>query len=235
MDWQGLLIQAVSSAAVSAMVITVIGLVARSLFLQWMARNIERFRAALAMENTRATEQLRASLQLEAQRQHVVFGSLHTRRAEVIAELYGKLDRLHQALQRLVGEKWARGVREEVAAELNLPPKEPLQLRPGYEVLSPSEREAMENMQLIAEDFQQFSGQHRIYFTSTACDLLDRLGGLSAFVASNYRNVTYKDEKGRLYVNDTVRKVWDGAVKIIPELRARLETEFRTILGVTPN
>jgi hypothetical protein len=229
MDWQGLLTTVLSTTVI----VGAVAWLARALISQWLARDIERFKGTLATENTRSVEELRVNLQLEAQRQQIVFGSLHSRRAEVIAELYGKLDELDRAVHAVVGQQWFRAIRED-SDRLSLSPKEPYELRAGYEVLSREEQDDVEDLSRVASDFSQFYGRLKIYFTPEACDLLNRFGVLSSFLASNYHNIALKDREGKPYVNPRVKEVWDGAVGTIPKLKVLLEEEFRSLLGVTP-
>jgi hypothetical protein len=228
MDWQSL----VTSSVVISAAIAAAAFVAKSLISQWMARNIEAFKATLTVEHTRFVEELRANLQLEAQRHQIVFGSLHARRAEIIAELYGKLDELDRAIHIVLSQQWFREIREETDRRFG-PEKEPFEIRPGYEVLSTSEQKAVDSLASIARDFYQFYGRNRIYFSPEACDLLYRFGSISFFFAGNYHNIAYKDKDGKPYVNPEVKRVWDEAIKSMPQLKDLLEREFRSLLGVT--
>jgi hypothetical protein len=112
-------------------------------------------------------------------------------------------------------------------------PREPYELRPGYELLSEPEQKDIENLQRDAHEFQGFQTRNRIYFSPAACELLDRFGSLSFFFASNYQNVALKDKDGELLVNPEVKRVWDVAITTIPQLKSLLEIEFRALLGVT--
>jgi len=161
MDWQSVVL----SFATSSLLIGAVAFVARSAISQWMARNIEAFKAALIAENTRSVEELRSTLQLEAQRQQIVFGSLHARRAEVIAELYGKLDEVDRAVHVVLSQQWFREIREDTDRRFG-PAKEPYEIRPGYEDLSLSERQGMDHLSRVVSDFYQFYGRLRIYFTA---------------------------------------------------------------------
>ena len=71
MDWQSV----VHSLVTSSILIGAVTFIAKSAISQWMARNIEGFKAALIAENTRSGEERRSKLQLEAQRQQIMFGS----------------------------------------------------------------------------------------------------------------------------------------------------------------
>ena len=83
MDWQSV----VQSLGLSGLLIGAVAFVAKSAISQWMARNVEDFKATLAAESTRSVEELRSRLQLEAQRQQIMFAALHARRAKVIAHV----------------------------------------------------------------------------------------------------------------------------------------------------
>jgi hypothetical protein len=108
-DWQGVLATVVASATIVA----ALTWAAKALLSQWLARDIERFKATLVTENTRSLDELRTRLQMEAQRQHVVFGALHARRAEVIADPYAKLDDVDRSVHRLVLHERFRKMRED--------------------------------------------------------------------------------------------------------------------------
>jgi hypothetical protein len=54
------------------------------------------------------------------------------------------------------------------------------------------------------------------------------------YFAANYRNVALQDKDGALRLNPEVKRVGDAATVALPELKASLEGEFRTLLGDTP-
>jgi hypothetical protein len=224
----------VSHIVVSGIGVAAVAWFARSLISQWLARDIERFKATVVSQNTRSLEELRAQLQLEAQRQQIQFGSLHTRRGDLIAELYSRLFDLHGSIQRLLFQYRFREIREEIDRKDPGRRPEPWVIRPGYEALNEDEQKDVDELSRQALDFHQFYGRHRIYFSQTACDLIDRFATLSSFLGMNYHNVAIKDKDGNLWVNPEVKRVWDGAVATIPQLLALLEREFRDLLGVTP-
>jgi hypothetical protein len=163
----------------------------------------------------------------------LVFGSLHARRGEVIAELYGKLDDLDRAIHKLLSQHWVREIRVDVDRQHGLA-REPSAMRPGYELLSASEQKDVDSLRDVTRDFYQFCGRNRIYFTPDVGALLDQVGELSFFFVSNYHNIAYMDKEGKPYVDPEVKRVWDGAVATIPKLKDLLDREFRSLLGVTP-
>jgi len=139
---------------------------------------------------------------------------------------------MDRAGRRLLAQQWYREIREGVDRQFGLT-REPSVMRPGYELLSPSEQKDVESLRGAATDFAQFYERNRIYFTHEACLLIDQFHSLSSYFASNYESIAFKDKEGRPYVNPEVKRVWDGAVAKIPELKDLLDREFRGLLGVT--
>lgn len=77
-------------------------LLAKTLSKHLLSMDLERFKADLRATNEKELEQLKAELRIAAFQQETTFARLHEKRAEVIAELYVKLDTVHEAMKRLV-------------------------------------------------------------------------------------------------------------------------------------
>jgi hypothetical protein len=68
----------------------------RELFNRWMSRDVEKYKASLQASHDTEIERFRSDLRIAAFERETRFAGLHERRAEVIAELYKRLARMHQ-------------------------------------------------------------------------------------------------------------------------------------------
>lgn len=78
----------------TAVIVGALAWVARSAINTWLARNLENYKRELATESARELERLRLTLRLEEAKQ----SRLHEKQARIIAELFARLERLHDAL-----------------------------------------------------------------------------------------------------------------------------------------
>jgi hypothetical protein len=84
-----------------AIVMAALGWLARSLATHFLSRDIEQYKSHLYADTTRAVETLKADLQLAAKEHQIRFNTLHEKRVEVLADLYGRLWQLFQMMQQL--------------------------------------------------------------------------------------------------------------------------------------
>jgi hypothetical protein len=89
----------VATFLASGGVLTVVAFVGRGVFTQWLGKSLEAYKIGLKAAADRELEGLRADLQRVASERQIVFGRLHERRADVIADVYAKLEDLHAALR----------------------------------------------------------------------------------------------------------------------------------------
>jgi hypothetical protein len=164
-------------------------------------------------------EKFKSTLQFEAQKQLIEYGSLHKRRAELISELYEKLSQVDLAAQLLPWQLQLREYKEEYGQQNKL-------------LLEQHEKEKVEDLSSKWRDMSQFYTKNKIYFNPAVCELIDKFQTLTGFISVNYENVAFKDDDGNLYVNPNVKRVWDAAHQSLPEAKLNLEKEFREILGV---
>ncbi len=93
MDWQELLKQLGSAA----LLLGVIGFVAKRAVEQWLAQRLEQHKSELTHASEQALETLRSELRIsEAQQSRLL-----ARQATIIAGVFARLERLHEALVRL--------------------------------------------------------------------------------------------------------------------------------------
>lgn len=227
-DWQALL----TTLGETTVLVAALAWLSKTIISSALSKDLEKFKADLKSNGDLAIEKFKSEIQLESQKRIIEYSSLHGRRAELIADLYGRLFSLYNSVQRVLFEYERRKIREDVDKTSPFAKREPWEMVPGIHLLNETEAKRVKDLSDLASDFHEFYGQHKIYFTPEVCNLIDRFSALASYMAMNYENVALKDENGNLYVNPKVKEVWDKAIEAIPLLLWTLENEFRSILGV---
>lgn len=95
MDWkevaQTIILSAITSSSVAIVLVSALGWLGRKIAERWFLKNLEKYKAKLQMENAKELERLRTDLGLESLKQQIQFSTLHSKRAEVIEELYKRI------------------------------------------------------------------------------------------------------------------------------------------------
>lgn len=81
----------------NALLLVVLGFLAKSLMSQLLAKDLERFKASLSQASCSAMEELKHQLNLTAHEHSVRFSRLHDRQAQVVEEVYARLLNLEDA------------------------------------------------------------------------------------------------------------------------------------------
>jgi len=81
----------------TAVVLGIGGWIGKSIFQTWLDRNLENHKSALERQSREELEHLRLSLRIEEMKQSRLLG----RQARIIAAVYARLERLHQAMKEL--------------------------------------------------------------------------------------------------------------------------------------
>lgn len=204
----------------------------RSLISQFINKDLERFKANLKSESNKEIERLRNELKIDAEKQALQYASLHAKRAEIMAELYERLYDMQGHLQMLKFEYEHREIREDIDRKYHRGRREEWVLEPGIDTLSPEEEEKIILLQDTTNTLFNFYKKYRLYFTAEICTEIDKSLSLASYLQSNYRNIALKDVDGNLLVNAKVKKMWDKAYEIIPNVLQYIESKFREILGV---
>jgi hypothetical protein len=195
----------------NAVLLIVLAWLARSLFSQLMAKDLERFTSDLAGTSVTAAERLKHDLHLVAQEHQLVLSRLHEKRAQVIAEAYGLLVEAHWAAQELVSlVDWAG---------------------------EPSKKEKYGIAMAKAAEFYRFFDRNRIYLPVEACGSIDALVQAMRTKVIAFGVYLRREESSML--DETLEKkyqAWQEAAEYfaseIPKARAALEQELRAIIGV---
>ncbi len=122
------------------------GFVARSLFGQYLTRDIERFKVELATRHSQEIERLKADLHAE----ETVHERLHERRLLVIDEAYARL------------------AAADIAFRLALAPQ-------GWGVVDENRQDQLSGAKDKAKAFIQYFEGKRIYFDDGLCALVDKM------------------------------------------------------------
>lgn len=75
----------------NVILLTVLGFLARSLFSQYLAKDLKQFETNLTQRTQLAAEELRHQLGMAAHEHHVRFSKLHERQAQIIEDVYARI------------------------------------------------------------------------------------------------------------------------------------------------
>lgn len=171
------------------------------IFNQLLLRDIEKYKADYQKE----LERFKADIQKSAFEHQTRYQSLHTKRAEIIAELYSLLVQAEQDAISLARLFQAIG--------------------------EPSQEEKIKQAFKSGKSLQEFFERNRIYFKQESCE---RIAGFvqGLYHASINYAVVVSPESGGKDRGEYWGKVWDELTKELPPIKADIEKEFREILGL---
>ena len=184
--------------------------------------------------HSRELEELRSDLSQRVLEHKTRFERIDAKQAEVILYVHGKLNELFLGQRRIKSLFEHRAILEDVDQKYHRPRREPWQLVPGIHTLSSEEEAGIKVVMDASSDLNQYFERHRLYLPRSTCDLINRSLVLTWYVADAYHNVALKDDAGNLVVHPDVKRVWDAAHETMPELMAKLESDFRQLVGVDP-
>lgn len=178
----------------TALLIAALAWLARSIVLHVLSKDLEKFKH---------------SLQMEAAQFKTTWDLLHAKRAELIAELYGKLVDFNEAAKSFTS----------VAEYSDEPNKE--------------KKYAL--YQQKASEFHTCFVRNRIYFTERTChkidDLFKKIEGASQ--GFNFWSAQGKHAAAERKADEAWSKAWKTVTEEAPPLMASMEEDFRTLLGVS--
>lgn len=196
----------------NAVLLGVLGWLARSLGSQLLAKDLERFRSELTAASSIATERLKHDLQIVTLEHQVRFSKMHERRAEVVAELYGHLVEAQWASQDLVAlMEWAG---------------------------EPSKQEKYTVAMKQAAEFYRYFDKNRIYLPQQLCEQLEefirnvrrRVIEFGVYVA---KDEAHLPDQAREKKYETWMKSAEYFDTAVPKARRALEVELRAIIGAS--
>lgn len=157
-------------------------------------------------------EEIRNKFRIIESEHSIKFASLHSRRAEVIAEIYSLLSEV------------------EIKSRLLATPI----LESGERAKEETYRETAT---LMNELFEKFN-KNKIYLLEETCEKIDDFINKSNIPMSFFRvlqHVNNQDPTGDTFKNDITdkyMKMWEEVELKVPKARKAIEDEFRKILGV---
>jgi hypothetical protein len=184
----------------------------KTLTKQWLDRDAEGFKSRLQATTSAEIERLRNSLQMVALEHQVRFTKLHEKRAEVIADLYGRMVNLFWESQYFVHS--------------------------GGHLPQPRQHEEFTKTESSSREFALFVESHRIYLPESVCTSLDAfVKAIRKAVIDTgvYGAIENPSER----ITPEYKNAIFGAINAfeteLPIALSALQAEFRNILeGKTP-
>ncbi len=169
-----------------------------------MARDIEKFKSNQELE----LERFRSELQNSALEHQIRYQSLHVKRAEVIAEIYGLVTQAQEDIISLIKPYELDG--------------------------EPSQDEKSKQAFKSVKELYDYYKKKKIYFKQETCERIDNF----IQVLSNSRlkfNFILEAQAHRMdhmKIIEQWQTEWEKLTKELPLIKAELEEEFREILGL---
>jgi hypothetical protein len=203
--WQTILVAIGGNTAVVA----VLAFLGKTFVDKIVQRDAKQFEMELQHKFDSAIERLKNALEIKATEHQVSFSKLHERRAETIADLYGK------------------------AVDLELAVSDFLRKYAGSD--ETKRRKRLENLWSVAKVFREYYSRRKVYFRESTCRAIDgyykSLSDASSNLALFQQYPEVFDTTNEQSVNE-----WIKAMQMlsgqIPPIKAALEEDFRDILGV---
>jgi hypothetical protein len=208
-DWQTVINTAIVGVGGTVAVSAAAAWLFRAALSEWLTRETELFKIRVQKDANEEVERLRNSLHMLATEHQVRFSRLHEKRAVVIEEVYKRLSELHSQAESFV-----------VTSENNP---------------SPQQKEEYERIRRILYEYSSYVDQHQIFLPEALCkQLTEHLPQLARTIhtAGVYGGGTEYITEAHARRSDAFTKAYEAFQTSIPDSKARLEAEFRKILGV---
>ena len=174
----------------------------KSLTKQFLARDLETFKADLRRAHAVEIERLKSDLRADSFEHETRFARLHETRAEIVAELYKLLVQAEDAISKPLGD------------------------------IQPAEREEQERLFREAgsktSELMRFFEERRIYFDEGLCRLMDKL--MFNFQQAWLHGSPYVERTPER--KEKTQQNLDALADAIPLIRRSIETLMREMLGV---
>lgn len=147
--------------------------------------------------------------QSELEKEKIRYSDLHTKRGEVIAEFYARLNEFDEDMRQMVDPVLLRG--------------------------DESRDEKIERAVESGEEFRRYYRKHKIYFRPDVCETMESLLSQyrDMFHDFSIRRIHEHNSPTDTASVEEWNENWESLTKNeIPELRAELESQFRDLLGV---
>ncbi len=197
-DWSGVIKTVLSTAVI----VTTIGFVLRSLFGLLLSRDIEKFKSNLNIEHDGQIERLRSDLRIAASEHDTRFARLHETRVETIAQLYTRLARTQRTFDSCLRLIQLTGVGGQEAKE----------------------KEA----EKCCRDLHEYFDEKRIYFEASLCKAIDDSHDWCQRALSDMHGyppgMPDRDKKWE--------QTYNSLNEHYLPIRAKIEQQFRELIGV---
>jgi len=197
-----------------ALVLTVIGYLARSLIAQLLAKDLETFKTTIKIEGEREIQKISHELEKKSIEHHVRFSRLHEKRAEIIATLYSMIVQAHMHLEKVIDPREFMG--------------------------DPSKMDQMDNAYRSVSEFYSYFNKNRIYLPEYLCNQTNSF--VQEMHANCLEYFMYARYTEKALNEDLRKKRSDAGIKalkyfqeVVPNAKSALENELRTILGDSTN
>ena len=196
----------------NAVLLVVLGFLARSLFSQLLAKDLKQFETKLSQASAAAAEELKHRLSLVAHEHNVRFSRLHEKQAQVLEDIYAKLLDF-----------------EDASAAMTLANNETPEHLLEF---------ALRRAEDAGRELAQYIRKHELYLpaevSSQLQNLLDRVTSLLSSCSFNLLSKKLAND-GRPDLFPETKEAWVSVHRYLeheaPEVRRALETDFRKRLG----
>jgi hypothetical protein len=229
-NWQDVIVTVFTTIGGGTVLLGAAAYVIKTALTQRLLLDAEGFKAQLKASADAEIERLKVSLQMSALEHEVRFSKLHEKRAEVIAELYGRLVEISTLVHQYAYEDRGVFCNEFFPGERFFGPTT---FKPMGESDNPSDlenaqkavahsRETSEKTNQKSGELKRFVAFHKIYLPA---DIDDLLGEFWSAAQANFTNRAHESRRGmRAYDFDAFQKA-------IYRAEVALGTEFRKLLG----
>jgi len=194
----------------SAVLLIVLGFLARSLILHLLSKDVESYKANLAAEHAKDHEQFKHRLRQSTIEYEHQIALLQAKRAEVVAQLYSLITKFFREATDFANPTTFEG--------------------------EPSKIEKARSLGATAKLFREYYEDHEIYFAEDLCNDIESLwkeviDSTSTFDFWLRMNEQVKESEVRKF-HEAWFDAWDSVSERAPPLLAKLKQEFRKLLGV---
>jgi hypothetical protein len=209
MDWKGV----ITSVGGATAAIGAVAWIVRSLLSQVLSRELEAYKQILLKDLESHKQNLKAEadrelahlstrLQIAAARERTRFDLLHQRRAEVVAKVYSLTFKVHRAARSFT--------------------------RPMEWSNEPSKQEKFKELGEVGNELGVYFGENRIYFPEGTCISFDDFyKKIQIATQAMYDDLNPAAPRK----TDAWSEAWKTVSQDVPPMLAKLEAQFREILG----
>jgi len=196
----------------NALLLAVLGYLAKSLLSQLLAKDLKHFETRLTQASAVAAEELKHRLSLVSHEHHVRFTRLHEKQAQVLEDIYAKLLDF-----------------EDASAAMTLANNDTPEHLMEF---------ALRRAEDAGRELAQYIRKNEIYLPAVASAqlhaLLDRVNSLLSSCSVNLLSKMLAND-GKVDLFPETKEAWTGVHKYLeheaPEVRRALEADFRKRLG----